>query len=126
VIRVLLDQGLPLSTAEQLRAMGWDAVHVAEIGMTRATDRAILAHGLNDDHAIITLDSDFHTLLALSNRHKPSVVRIRREGLRGAALANLLVSVWTSVGQAIVHGAMVTVTESNIRVRYLPIGGDAA
>jgi predicted nuclease of predicted toxin-antitoxin system len=86
----------------------------------------ILAHGLNDDHAIITLDSDFHTLLALSNRHKPSVVRIRREGLRGAALANLLVSVWTSVGQAIVHGAMVTVTESNIRVRYLPIGGDAA
>lgn len=69
---------------------------------------------------IVTLDSDFHALLALSNARKPSVIRIRREGLGGPEVAKLLDQIWSKCKDAIQQGAMVTVTENKIRVRYLP------
>jgi hypothetical protein len=37
VTGLLLDQGLPRSTAALLRQAGWDVLHVSEIGMGRAT-----------------------------------------------------------------------------------------
>jgi predicted nuclease of predicted toxin-antitoxin system len=36
--RLLLDQGIARSTASILTGSGWDVVHVADIGMERATD----------------------------------------------------------------------------------------
>jgi hypothetical protein len=50
------------------------------------------------------------------------VVRIRREGLRGADVAKLVHRVLMQVGDQLAHGAMVTVTEHNIRLHRLPLG----
>jgi predicted nuclease of predicted toxin-antitoxin system len=46
-------------------------------------DADILAYGRQELRVVVTLDADFHTLLALSGARSPSVVRIRIEGLRG-------------------------------------------
>ena len=40
--KLLLDQGLPRSTAEHLRRVGIDTVHTGEIGMATADDASIL------------------------------------------------------------------------------------
>ena len=42
--RILLDQGLSPGAAPLLREIGFDAVHVREIGMRDADDEDILAH----------------------------------------------------------------------------------
>ena len=70
---------------------------------------------------IITLDSDFHAYLAVNNAEAPSVIRIRREGLKALEMSKLIISIWPKIDQAIQRGAMVTVTEESIRVRTLPI-----
>jgi len=49
------------------------------------------------------------------------VIRIRKEGLDATALAALLQAVWPRVEDALISGALVTVTERSIRVRRLPI-----
>lgn len=120
-MRVLLDQGLPRSAAEKLRNKGWDAVHVGELDMSQAPDQLIMDLAAIENRIVITLDADFHALLATSNRSSPSVIRIRREGLRSEELAALLVNIWPRIQSQLHSGSMVTITEKSIRLRKLPL-----
>ena len=71
---------------------------------------------------VVTLDADFHYLLAISKATSPSVVRIRIEGLKGDRLAAILGRVIAAAASELAAGAVVSVTRSRIRVRALPIG----
>ena len=119
--RLLLDQGLPRSTVALLTRAGWDVTHVSEIGMSRADDIDILQRAREEQRVCVTLDADFHALLATGNERGPSVVRVRKEGLDAAALAALLQAVWPGIEDALDAGAMVTVTDRSVRVRRLPV-----
>jgi predicted nuclease of predicted toxin-antitoxin system len=121
VKRLLLDQGLPRSAAALLRQAGWDVVHVSEIGMSRADDLDILERGRGEGRVCVTLDADFHSLLATGGEPAPSVIRIRKQGLDAISLSVLLQSVWPGIEDALHSGAMVTITDSAVRVRRLPI-----
>ena len=123
MISILLDQGLPRSTASILREEGWDVLHTGDIGLSLSTDRQILEYARREGCVIITLDSDFHAILAVSNASAPSVIRIRMEGLRGTDLAYLIKRVWPKIEPQVKKGAMVTVTESGIRIRNIPLFG---
>ncbi len=81
-MKLILDQGLPRSTARLLRETGIDTVHVSEIGHSTSEDAVVLQLGREEDRIVVTLDADFHALLALSGVTSPSVIRIRIEGLR--------------------------------------------
>jgi predicted nuclease of predicted toxin-antitoxin system len=121
VKRLLLDQGLPRSTTTLLTQTGFDVIHVSDIGMSRADDVDILQRARTEACVCITLDADFHSLLAIRGERDPSVIRIRKEGLDGLALAALLQDIWPGIEDALKGGAMVTVTERSVRVRRLPI-----
>ena len=108
-----------------LQKAGWDVIHVYDIDLSRASDRQILEHARGNGRTIVTLDADFHALLAVENADGPSVIRIRKEGLTGADLAELLLQLWPAVEQAVQAGAMVTVTDKNVRIRRLPISTTA-
>jgi len=120
-MKLLLDQGLPRSTVIYLQNYGIEAVHVGDRGLATASDSKILAFGHQEGMVVVTLDADFHTLLALSGLIGPSVIRIRIEGLRGEALARLLVSVLQVCSDDLLKGAMVSVSENGIRIRRLPV-----
>ena len=121
-MRLLLDQGLPRSAAYTLRLRGWQVEHVGELGMGSASDADILNYARATGAIVITLDSDFHTLLALSGAIKPSVVRIRIEGLNAARFIELLERVWPIIEQDALRGSAITITEPQIRFRSLPFG----
>jgi predicted nuclease of predicted toxin-antitoxin system len=120
-MKLLLDQGLPRSAAGLLSAAGVDTVHVGEIGMSRAEDRAILAQGQAENRVVVTLDADFHTLLALSSATAPSVIRLRLEGLKAPGLVVVLEKVLEEWGEELELGAVVTVDASRSRMRRLPL-----
>ena len=61
--RIGLDQGCPRSTVAALQRQGWDVIHVADVGMSRATDADIVAWAARERRVVVTLDADFHALL---------------------------------------------------------------
>ena len=68
-----------------------------------------------------TLDADFHALLALSQASKPSVVRIRLEGLRAEEFCRIVRNVIQQCLADLAQGAVLSVQENRIRVRRLPV-----
>ena len=121
MIRLLLEQGLPRSASTLLTLAGWDVIHVSDIRMSRADDVDILQQARTEARICVTLDADFHSLLAISGESGPSVIRIRKEGVDATALAVLLQRIWPGVEDALNGGAMVTVTDRSVRVLPLPI-----
>jgi predicted nuclease of predicted toxin-antitoxin system len=120
-MKLLLDQGLPRSTAALLRAAGFDTVHTAEIGLATADDAVILARGLTEDRVVVTLDADFHRLMADSGATQPSVIRVRVEGHKADAMAQLLRTVVGQFENELKQGALLSVQETSVRVRLLPL-----
>lgn len=120
-MKLLLDQGLPRSTARLLRETGIDTAHVSEIGHSTSVDAIILERGRKEERTVVTLDADFHALLALSGATSPSVIRIRIEGLKGETTANLIQTVLMQCEEDLKKGAVVTVDEHRIRIRMLPL-----
>lgn len=119
--RLLLDQGVPRSVVAELARSGLDTLHVGDVGLSRATDKEILEFAASAGRVIVTLAADFHTILALTNAKKPSVIRVRIEGLNGEALSHVLASAWQRIRPAIAAGAAISITEKRIRIHRLPL-----
>jgi len=98
-------------------------LHTGDIGLSNASDREIIEYARKEGRVVITLDADFHAILAVENAREPSVIRIRQEGLRGDALSELIEKIWPKIQTQLETGALVTVTEKSIRVRKIPIAG---
>lgn len=120
-MKVLLDQGLPRSATILLIVQGIDAVHVGEIGMSTATDAEILEYSRRERYIIVTLDADFHALLAIPGVTSPSVIRLRLEGLKAEGLVAVLRQVLAEWAEELEAGAVVTVDAKRIRMRRLPL-----
>ena len=120
-MRLLLDQCLARSAAGLLRDRNHDAIHAGESDLSTASDASILEFARQEDRIVVTLDADFHAILALSEASGPSVIRVRIERLRAEAMAELIDHVCTRCEGAILRGAAISVTPDRIRVRRLPI-----
>lgn len=101
--------------------MGDETVHVGEIGLSHASDQEIIERGRNDGSIVVTLDADFHTILAQSKAVTPSAIRIRIEGLKGDDIAGILQEIKSVVGDDLQAGAAVSISEDGLRVRRLPL-----
>jgi predicted nuclease of predicted toxin-antitoxin system len=120
-LKVLLDQGLPRSTADLLRSWGLDCVHTGEVGLSKAKDEEILLRARTENRVVVTLDADFHRLLALTGSSQPSVVSLRTQGLKGGELANLLRGLLERCEAALDAGALLSVRGHHVRIRKLPL-----
>lgn len=120
-MRLLLDQGLPRLSATLLRELGIDAIHAGELAMFAALDEELIEYARANGYSIVTLDADFHSLIATSGARGPSVIRFRGQRLRAPEAAGLVRLVLERVGRELQAGCFVTVTRESIRVRRLPI-----
>jgi predicted nuclease of predicted toxin-antitoxin system len=108
-IPLVLDQGLPRDAAVLLRDLGHECIHVGEIGMWNAAADAILAFASGKQATVVTLDADFHAILAVSGASRPSVIRFRVQGLRARETVVLIRRVLAVFANDLLRGALITV-----------------
>jgi predicted nuclease of predicted toxin-antitoxin system len=120
-MRVLLDEGLPARAAALLRGDGIDAVHVTEVEALSTPDETVLQLARSTARVVVTLDADFHALLATSGAAAPSVIRIRRQGLGAQAVRELVTRLLRDYADALSAGAALSVRGHLVGIRRLPL-----
>lgn len=121
-MRWLLDQGLPLRAADLLRSQGEDAIHVSEIGMAKTSDELILDLAAKETRIVVTLDADFHAILAISGAKGPSVIRFRVEGMTAQPACDLILKLGKKFATHLLKGCVISCDEEKVRLRNLPLG----
>ena len=96
-------------------------MHAADIGMSLANDSLILQRASEEERIVVTLDADFHALLADSLATAPSVIRIRDEGLKAPHVTDLILGLAKRFGEELDGGCAMTVRNGRVRYRKLPL-----
>lgn len=121
-MRLLVDANLSPQIASHLRSVGFGAVHVGEVDLVTATDSEISEFARRTDMVVVSADSDFATLLALSNGVAPSLVLLRSsDRLTPQEQAALLQANLPALQSALDSGAVATIAGGRVRVRRLPM-----
>ena len=124
-MKFLVDNALSPRVADGLAEAGHDAVHVRSRGLQTACDSDLFDLAAREGRTIVSADTDFGTLLALRRETRPSVVLFRgRASRRPERQTALLLENLTLIGAELDAGAIVTIYESRLRIRRLPIGSE--
>lgn len=120
-MRFLLDENIPPSLALLLQSIGHEARHVNQIGYNNTPDFKIADFAANSGDAIITHDTDFGTILALSGNERPSVVLFRWQTISAQRIFQFFEAYLSKFSEELSAGALVIVDENKIRIRTLPL-----
>ena len=110
----------PLTVAE-IRTMGYEIHRVSDIISASATDAKIIELAILERAAIITQDLDFSALVAQSGLNKPSIVSLRVSDAKPIRIATILKTVLPQIEPDLLEGAIVSIEETEYRIRKLPI-----
>lgn len=91
-MRLLLDANLSPKLVTALREAGYDADHVADLGLLFAADEQIFERAATDQRTVVTADTDFSMMLALRGDSepvgRPSSRRRRADVVRACRVAS--------------------------------------
>lgn len=121
-MKFLLDMGISPNTVGFLQRLGHQAVHLQQQSLHRLSDSEILKKARAEGSILLTHDLDFGDLLAASGANLPSVVVFRLRNMRPEQVNRHVLKVHSQHLEALEHGAIITVTEAQARIRYLPLG----
>ena len=113
-MRFLIDRCAGRRVAEWLRAQGHDCLEARSIGGPDPGDRALLDRATAERRILVTIDTDFGTLVFREGASHTGVIRLPDVPAR--TRITLMSDVLTRFAADLEGGAIVTVRGSRIRV----------
>lgn len=120
-MKFLADMGISLKTVQRLRELNFDLYHLIEQNFHKMPDSKIYELATREERIILTHDLDFSDIVAASGEQLPSVIIFRLENMKSINVNIVLEFIIQRHSEELEKGAIISVNESNIRVRMLPI-----
>ena len=120
-MRFLLDMPISPRLAAWLEERGHDAVHASTRGMERASDFELMRIAHGEERIVVTADTDFPRLLALSGAAMPGVILFRGGNYSFPEMARLLTMALESVPETVLQRSICSVGRKGLRHRFLPL-----
>lgn len=117
----LVDMPLSPGLAVWLRNQGYQAVHAAEIDMSKAPDEALMSYAKSRNMVVITADLDYPRLLALTQEEGPGIILFRGGNYSGEQTQELLERVLDLIPIDELTSSIIVVEQERIRRRRLPL-----
>jgi predicted nuclease of predicted toxin-antitoxin system len=122
-MKFLVDNALSIVVSQGLKKLGYDSIHVKEIGLSAAEDIEMFERGLKENRIIISADTDFGYLLSKWASNRPSIILFRKGSERNPLnqVELLKVNLPGRLQKVLETGSIVIIETTRIRVRELPL-----
>jgi len=120
-VKVLVDMNLSPSWVPILERNGFPAVHWSAVGDGKAPDPVVLGWGRDNSYIVFTNDLDFGAILATTRAAGPSVIQVRTQDVTPDHLGDIVVAALREHQEILERGALITIDESRMRARILPL-----
>lgn len=120
-MRLLADVNVSAIVVETPRSRGIAVTRVPELMDARISDEEIVAFAANSDWIVVTHDQDLTAILAMNGSTRPSLLNVRTSSVEPTFLADCIEAALRGGQHDLALGAVVTVEDSGIRIRRLPI-----
>lgn len=120
-MKFIADMGISQTTVEWLTEQGFDAIHVRDSKMHRASDTEIVRKAKKEKRIVLTCDLDFGDIVSASDEKSPSVIIFRLENETPGNVNRRLKQVLKESSEYLQKGAIISVEETRHRVRSLPV-----
>ncbi|MGA9099889.1 MAG: DUF5615 family PIN-like protein [Methanotrichaceae archaeon] len=117
-LKFLLDADMPRSSAEVIRALGYDVRDVRDLGMRYADDRAIIEFAQKSGRVVVTRDLDFGSVLQYPDHPGAIILRLPSE-YTTRELNDILKNFLSSIEGQILQKAIIIVELGRYRRRSL-------
>jgi predicted nuclease of predicted toxin-antitoxin system len=119
-MKLLIDMNLSPEWVPFLASAGVEPEHWPSIGHADAEDIEIATYAREHGFVILTQDTDFGTILAITQETKPSVVQIRSDDAAPEAIGARVVQALKQMRAELAAGAILTIDVSRACLRLLP------
>ena len=120
-MKFLADMGVSPLTVKELKQLGYDAVHLSDLGLHTMADSEIMAKAKQESRIVLTFDLDFSDLLAASKDNLPSVIIFRLKTTVPSFVSSRLQTILSECANTLNDGAIIIVEDYRYRVRSLPL-----
>lgn len=108
-------------TVSELTENGWEIIRVSDVLDSSADDVHIIEWARENGYVIITQDLDFSSIIALSGKQYPSLITLRLTVVEPQRVTEKLQYVYPMIIDQLREGYAITINDSSIRKRKLPI-----
>lgn len=116
-MKLFLDENLSPQHASALRAEGYDAIAVLEVGLSGAADAEVLRFAVENGRVLVTLDADFANVMRFPPAQTCGLVRLKVHPATEARIAQAIRRALLFLQDIDIAGRLAVVDDDKIRIR---------
>jgi len=121
MLKFIADVHVSPITVSILQEAGYQIRRVTDFIPANSSDNKIVELAIHQGSIIVTQDLDFSAIIAQSGMFRPSVVSLRVGNAKPETIARILKIILPQIEKDLIEGSIVSVEETEFRVRKLPI-----